>query len=80
MGTSVTRRLFLGMAVAGGATLRLTQEELAMTSDPPTPIQSGYAPINGLQMYYEIHGGGCRCSCCMAPWARSRCSGRCCRR
>src|SRR5215207_5065277 len=58
MGTSVTRRLFLGMAVAGGATLRLTQEELAMTSDPPTPIQSGYAPINGLQMYYEIHGSG----------------------
>jgi pimeloyl-ACP methyl ester carboxylesterase len=24
----------------------------------PTAIQSGYAPVNGLQMYYEIHGTG----------------------
>ena len=31
MGTSVTRRSFLGTAVAGGATLRLSQEGLAMT-------------------------------------------------
>ena len=23
-----------------------------------TPPQSGYAPVNGLQMYYEIHGAG----------------------
>ena len=29
-----------------------------MTSRPLTPIQSGYAPINGLEMYYEIHGSG----------------------
>lgn len=29
------------------------------TSDTvDTPIQSGYAPVNGLQMYYEIHGTG----------------------
>jgi CubicO group peptidase (beta-lactamase class C family) len=33
MGTSVTRRSFLGTAVAGGATLRLTQEGLAMTDE-----------------------------------------------
>jgi pimeloyl-ACP methyl ester carboxylesterase len=58
MGASVTRRLFLGTAVVGGAALRLTPEGLAMTDNPPTPIRSGYAPINGLQMYYEIHGEG----------------------
>jgi pimeloyl-ACP methyl ester carboxylesterase len=23
-----------------------------------TPVQSGYAPVNGLEMYYEIHGTG----------------------
>jgi pimeloyl-ACP methyl ester carboxylesterase len=23
-----------------------------------TPLQSGYAPVNGLQMYYEVHGAG----------------------
>lgn len=23
-----------------------------------TPVHSGYAPVNGLQMYYEIHGSG----------------------
>lgn len=29
------------------------------TSDTvDTPIQTGYAPVNGLQMYYEIHGTG----------------------
>ena len=33
MGTSLTRRSFLGTAVAGGATLRLAQEGLAMTDD-----------------------------------------------
>ncbi len=25
---------------------------------PETPPQTGYAPVNGLQMYYEIHGSG----------------------
>src|SRR4029453_14467050 len=24
----------------------------------PTPEQTGYAPVNGLNMYYEIHGTG----------------------
>ena len=22
------------------------------------PVESGYVPVNGLEMYYEIHGGG----------------------
>jgi hypothetical protein len=26
--------------------------------DPGAPVESGYAPVNGLQMYYEIHGQG----------------------
>jgi pimeloyl-ACP methyl ester carboxylesterase len=58
MDTTVTRCSFLGTAVVGAAALRLTPEGLAMTSDPPPPIQSGYAPINDLQMFYEIHGDG----------------------
>jgi hypothetical protein len=31
------------------------------TADPPaggSPVQTGYAPVNGLSMYYEIHGDG----------------------
>ncbi len=30
-------------------------------ADPPAgtfPVQTGYAPVNGLSMYYEIHGEG----------------------
>jgi pimeloyl-ACP methyl ester carboxylesterase len=30
-------------------------------ADPPagtSPVQTGYAPVNGLSMYYEIHGDG----------------------
>ena len=26
--------------------------------DSTAPVQTGYAPVNGLQMYYEIHGSG----------------------
>ena len=25
---------------------------------PGTPLQSGYLPVNGLEMYYEMHGSG----------------------
>ena len=32
-----------------------TQKGTAMTTTSP---QSGYAPVNGLQLYYEIHGSG----------------------
>jgi pimeloyl-ACP methyl ester carboxylesterase len=30
---------------------------MAMT-DPQTPVETGYAPVNGLRMYYEVHGEG----------------------
>jgi pimeloyl-ACP methyl ester carboxylesterase len=58
MGSNLTRRLFLGTALASGATLRLKQAGLAMTDTAPRLVQSGYAPVNGLEMYYEIHGEG----------------------
>ena len=25
---------------------------------PSRPVESGYVPVNGLEMYYEIHGSG----------------------
>ena len=28
------------------------------TPEAPTPPGTGYAPVNGLQMYYEVHGSG----------------------
>jgi len=58
MGTSETRHSFLGTAVAGGAAMRLTPGGLAMTDPAPTLVQSGHAPVNGLEMYYEVHGDG----------------------
>jgi len=29
-----------------------------MTPNTPASVQTGYAPVNGLKMYYEIHGTG----------------------
>jgi pimeloyl-ACP methyl ester carboxylesterase len=53
-----------GMSLVSGAAA-LAQEQ-AGTATPAaegagmtqTNMQSGYAPVNGLQMYYEIHGSG----------------------
>ena len=52
-----------GMALVSG-TAGLAQEH-AGTATPAggqtmtqTGVQTGYAPVNGLQMYYEIHGAG----------------------
>src|SRR5215213_8584278 len=55
------RRTFV--AAAAGASLLVPARGLAQTTNPATPTteaatQSGYAPVNGLQMYYEIHGAG----------------------
>lgn len=35
-----------------------TSDRGSTTSDPKLTVVSGYAPVNGLQMYYEIHGEG----------------------
>ena len=63
------RRTFVAGATATGISLAsgaagLAQES-AGTATPAegetmtqTDVQSGYAPVNGLQMYYEIHGDG----------------------
>ncbi len=34
------------------------QSDAATPAASETPVETGYAPVNGLQMYYEIHGSG----------------------
>jgi pimeloyl-ACP methyl ester carboxylesterase len=52
------------MAAAGGTSLiaparGYSQADTNMaTPTTETTLQTGYAPVNGLQMYYEIHGNG----------------------
>ncbi|MGH2618689.1 MAG: alpha/beta fold hydrolase, partial [Thermomicrobiales bacterium] len=61
------RRTFVASVAGSGASLALAESGLAQTdSGTATPVteasettpQSGYAPVNDLQMYYEIHGNG----------------------
>ena len=58
------RRTFVAMAAAAGTALVAPvrgfaqAEAKAATPTTETTPQSGYAPVNGLQMYYEIHGAG----------------------
>ena len=64
------RRTFVASVAASGASVALTESGLAQesagTATPAaegegmtqTDMQSGYAPVNGLRMYYEIHGSG----------------------
>jgi pimeloyl-ACP methyl ester carboxylesterase len=33
-------------------------EQPANVSNPSRPVKTGFAPVNGLRMYYEIHGSG----------------------
>ena len=63
------RRTFVTGAVAAGASLATARAVFAQEETVATPAaegeaitdtaaQSGYAPVNGLQMYYEVHGEG----------------------
>src|SRR5687768_15300148 len=57
------RRALVAMAAAVGATLVTpfrgsAQEAATAASLTETTPQTGYAPVNGLEMYYEIHGSG----------------------
>ena len=58
------RRDVVAMAAAAGTALVGPARVVARgDATPATPImgaspQSGYAPVNGLQMYYEVHGTG----------------------
>ena len=66
----MNRRRFVASAVATGGSLVLAESGLAQTdagtATPETEgsemgeaaTQNGYAPLNGLQMYYEMHGAG----------------------
>src|SRR5688500_14113893 len=64
------RRAFVATILAAGASLAAAGSLVAQ-SDAGTPAvirkgddmtdtapQTGYAPVNGLQMYYEVHGSG----------------------
>ena len=51
------RRTFVALAAAAGTALVAPMRGLAQAEANATP-QSGYAPVNGLEMYYEIHGTG----------------------
>jgi pimeloyl-ACP methyl ester carboxylesterase/GNAT superfamily N-acetyltransferase len=71
-GPDMKRRTFVASAVTAGTSLALTTSTSVLaqmdagTATPAsagedmvgTPPQTGYAPVNGLQMYYEIHGRG----------------------
>jgi pimeloyl-ACP methyl ester carboxylesterase len=51
------RRTFVAMAAATGTSLVAPARNFAQAEATAAP-QTGYAPVNGLQMYYEIHGAG----------------------
>jgi pimeloyl-ACP methyl ester carboxylesterase len=58
------RRTFIAMAAATGTSLVAPVRSFAQAetttagSTMETTPQTGYAPVNGLEMYYEIHGSG----------------------
>lgn len=65
------RRAVVALAAVTGVSLaapKLTNAQSDMSATPApgeesmneSGVQTGYAPINGLQMYYEIHGSGGR--------------------
>jgi len=46
----------LGLAVAGCAGDRMEHRGPSVSPVSSPPVRSGYAPVNGISMYYEIHG------------------------
>jgi curli biogenesis system outer membrane secretion channel CsgG len=49
------------IAAAGTATAQTTAAPTAPTQGAPvmpTPIKSGYAPVNGVSVYYAVYGKG----------------------
>ncbi len=49
-----SRRSFLGASVGVLAASSLASGQRSV----PAAVKTGYAPVNGLKMYYEIHGTG----------------------
>ena len=60
----VPRRFFLSGAVAAAIALvprhvrQAFAQETTLETKRSLDVTSGYAPVNGLQMYYEVHGDG----------------------
>lgn len=61
----MNRRSFVSVSAAIGASTLLSTDNASAqaTPDVATPVaetlvSSGYAPVNGLEMYYEVHGSG----------------------
>lgn len=59
----VTGATATGLSLVGGAAGQAQEQEQAGAATPKAGetmtqagVESGYAPVNGLQMYYEIHG------------------------
>jgi pimeloyl-ACP methyl ester carboxylesterase len=51
--------LLLAMTLSGGCSLTVDPEnERVKAMNGSTLVESGYVPVNGLNMYYEIHGEG----------------------
>ena len=48
----------LAAALVAALTMATYSPVLAQTPVTTTPVKSGYAPVNGLNLYYEIHGSG----------------------
>jgi pimeloyl-ACP methyl ester carboxylesterase len=48
----------MALVVAGCAASPVREPARANEAPRPAAFRSGYAPVNGLRMYYEIHGSG----------------------
>jgi pimeloyl-ACP methyl ester carboxylesterase len=46
------------VAIAGCAGHPTVEEAPKMTAMSSAPVKSGHAPVNGISMYYEVHGEG----------------------
>ena len=46
------------IALAGLAKAEERWQTLPEPAAMPTPTESGYAPVNGIQMYYAVFGSG----------------------
>lgn len=57
----ILKLLLLALVLSGCATQAHTKPEGAPQESPvpqQKPTKSGYAPVNGLRLYYEVHGTG----------------------
>ena len=59
----IQRRTLFALAATAGMSLVAPTRILAHDAGAATPVtgltpETGYAPVNGLEMYYEIHGSG----------------------